>query len=100
LPSDLFDLTRDDAAEGLDDLRVELAAGLVDDFLDGLPRRLALPVGSVRRDRVEGIGDGDDPSAQRDRLQRLAGRVRSPLEIAVVGDDDRDDLPQDLADFR
>ena len=51
------------AAEGLDDLRVELPARLADDLVHRLAPFERGAVGAVARHRVERVRDGEDPRA-------------------------------------
>jgi hypothetical protein len=48
-------------------------------------------IGAVRRHRVEGVGDGDDPRAERDRLPGQAAGIAVAVEPLVVVADHRGD---------
>src|SRR4051794_40163475 len=63
---------------------VELGAGAGDDLVD---RRLELapgPVGAVARDRVDGVGDREDPRPQGDAVGLEARRVAAAVPALVV----------------
>ena len=77
--------TRD---EGVDDARLELRAACAHDVLVRLERCPCVLVGALAGQRVEHVGDGDDPSAERDVVGHAAGRVPGavPALVVVQGD--------------
>ena len=67
-------------AERVDHLRVELLPGLGDDLAARDAPALGVAVGAVVRDRVERVGDGEDPGAERDLLAAEAVGVAAPSQ--------------------
>src|SRR5213593_2968656 len=65
LAPDLAQL-RFDLDEHLDDPRVELPTGLVDDLAAGRLPAHRPPIRPVARHRIERVGDGEDPCTDRD----------------------------------
>ena len=61
--------------ERLNDRTVELLSGFLSENVDRLPVRSGRPVRSHAGDRVEGVGDRDDPRAERDLLAGETVRV-------------------------
>src|SRR4051812_30698441 len=75
-------------SECLDDLRIELLAGLREDLLlRGRPAERA-SVRTVARHRVECVGDGEDARGERNLLAREAIRVAAPVPTLVMRADD------------
>src|ERR1039458_1983734 len=74
--------------EHLDDIRVELPTGMVEDLSDRLlyrPRRL---VRAGVRESIEHVRRGHDPSRERDLLASKAAGVASAVPALVVGQRD------------
>src|SRR5207237_9118161 len=61
--------------------------------------RERLPVGPLRRHRVEGVADEDDPRLERDRLTRERVRIARAVPPLVAVADDRPHLGE-LVDRR
>src|SRR4030065_73339 len=55
-----------DLKEVLDDFGIELRPRAADDLLDGVAVGSGLPVGTLRGDRIVGVGDGHDTGPQGD----------------------------------
>ena len=73
-----------DSQETGDEVGVELGAGSDSDFPERLRDRLGRGIGSVRAHGVEGIGDGDDSTQERDRFPRDPVRVPAAIPSFVV----------------
>lgn len=83
--------------EGVDHDGVELAPGPLDDDVSRVERRHRLSVGSVARQGVVDIGNGDDTRLERNGFP--ARRVvAGAIEFVVVREDDRDDPAQRSTD--
>ncbi len=75
--------------ERRDGVRVEAPAGLPREHGEPFLLVARQPVGPLRGDRVEGVGDGDDASAQGDLLAAQAIRVAAAVNALVVVANDR-----------
>src|SRR5689334_4062861 len=65
-------------------LGVELGARAGEDLVDRRVERAARTVGAVARDRVDGIGDGEDPGPERDLVLAQPVRVAAAVPALVV----------------
>ncbi len=74
--------------EGGDYAGIELAAGLGDDLFDRPSPRNRAPIRSIARHRIERVGDGEDPGAERNLSFRKAIRVTGAVPAFVVRTDD------------
>ena len=61
--------------------------------------RQGRPVDAVAGHRVEGVGDGDDPTAQRDRAAGEAVGIAAAVPALVVVADDLGDVGHRLVDL-
>src|SRR3712207_6573444 len=84
----LVPLVARDAAEGFDDARVELDAGVGVEFGERLVVGAAGAVDAVARDGVEGVGDGEDARVQVYLVALEAERVAAAVPLLVVLRDD------------
>ena len=75
---------RDLGLERLDDVRVELRPGAALELAQRVRRGKAAPVDAVGRHRVVGVGDEEDPRAERDLLAGEAVRVAGAVPALVV----------------
>ena len=73
--------------ERLDNRRVELRPLLRDDLTATVAPAAGGAVGAVVRDRVERVGDGEDPRAERDLLGEPVG-IAGAVPALVMGADD------------
>src|SRR5690242_6806086 len=73
---------------------VELCSRTAGQLLERLLLGLRHLVGTVLGHRVEGVGDEDDPRAERDRLPAEAVRVAEPIPALVGGADQSPDRTQ------
>ena len=69
----------DDPQKGVDERRIEMAPALPFHFGDRLVDRPRFLVGTLLNQRVEDVGDRDDPAGQRNRIPRDA-RVALPSQ--------------------
>src|SRR3954451_2559636 len=74
--------------KGLHEFRVELAAGLAAELLDGLRLRQPARVGAPGCHRVERVAQEHDARGERDRLAREAVGVAAAIEALVARADD------------
>ena len=78
----------DDGNERIDDARFELGAPTGDDVVDRVGRRPRQLVAMDRDQRVVHIGDGDETTAQRNRVALQGTRVAAAVPPLVVRDGD------------
>src|SRR5205823_4803278 len=71
-------------AEGVDHIRIELLARLVDDLVDRFPPRPVAAIGAVARDRVECVGDGEHTRAERDLVAAEPVRITGAVPPLVM----------------
>ena len=71
--------------EGIEQDRVEVAPALFAHHLDRLVDGEGLSVDTVAGERVEDVGDGDDPALDRDRLALQAPRVAASRPTSPGG---------------
>ena len=81
-----------DGRKQLDEVGVELAAGLGADLRDRVLDRSALAVRPVVDDRVERVDQPDDAGPDRDRVALEPVRVASAVPALVMVADDRGEL--------
>src|SRR5581483_7985786 len=75
----------DDPQEGLDHVRVELAAGPAANLRQGASLIATRRIGAVAAHRVEGVADRDHAGAERDLLAGEPVRVALPVPALVGG---------------
>jgi len=75
--------------ERADDCGIELGTGAVAHLGESTRERQRLPVGPVRRHRIEGVGEREDPSAGGNLLARPAAGIAVPVPVLVVEKDVR-----------
>ena len=88
------ELAEGDAEEGAHHRRVELHGRGPDQFPAGGVRRHGLLVGTRGRHHLEGVGDGDDPGAERDLAVAQATGVPAAVPPLVVLPDREGPLPE------
>ena len=79
---------RQGAPESVDQRRVEMLAGLLVEVLQGFLDRYCVLVRADRNERIEDIGDGNNPSFERDVLAFELLRIAAAVPLFVVGEGD------------
>src|SRR5262249_3423330 len=86
--------------EGVDDGWVELALALTQDLASRRRPTHGPPVRPVARHRVEGVGDGEEPGAERDRVGAQAVRIAASVPALVMRADDLEAFALEERDAR
>jgi hypothetical protein len=91
---------RDDLHQGLNDLRIELRAGVCDEFGEGDLVRQGLSIGAIGAHCVPRVAAGDDSRLARDRFPGESVRIAATVPPLVVGADDQADIAHESSDLR
>ena len=75
--------------ERVEQHRVEVPAALFAHHLHGLLDREGLAIDAIAGERVEHVGDRDDPPLDRDRLAAQPARVAGSVPLLLVAERDR-----------